>query len=241
MSPILRLDDVDASYGHVEALSGVSFELQSGSVLALLGANGAGKSTTVRVISGLLKPVRGRVFVAGTDVTGASPERLAAAGVCVVPEGRGVFPRLSVEEHLRLAAPNRRGADALLEAAFAQFPRLGERRKQLAGTLSGGERQMLALARAVATNPPLLIIDELSLGLAPLIVAKLYEQVRMLADRGLSILVVEQFAHDVLEVADSAVVLQHGQVARIGAPREIADELAEIYLASSANNKGAHQ
>ncbi len=232
-APILELEGIHAGYGHIDVLHGLSLDVSQGTVLALLGSNGAGKSTTVRVISGLLKPSRGRVLLAGHEVTGVSAERIAAAGVCVVPEGRGVFPRLSVEEHIKLAAPSRKRAPVALEVAFAQFPQLAARRKQLAGTMSGGEQQMLALARAIVLNPPLLVIDELSMGLAPRIVAQLYEHVRALADRGLTIVVVEQFAHDVLGIADSAVVLQQGNVVRTGRPEEVAGDLAELYLAAS--------
>ena len=212
--PMLELVDVHAAYGQIDVLHGVNLRLEAGSVLAVLGANGAGKSTTVRVISGLMRPTSGRVLLNGHDVTGASADALARAGLCVVPEGRGIFPRLSVEDHLRLAAPNRAAIDQVMSVAFEHFPQLQERRKQTAGTLSGGEQQMLALARAVARNPPLLVIDELSMGLAPLIVSHLYEHVRALADTGVSIVVVEQFAHDVLGVADRALVMQHGHVVR---------------------------
>jgi len=233
--PMLELVEVHAAYGQIDVLHGVNLRLDAGSVLAVLGANGAGKSTTVRVISGLMRPTSGRLLLNGHDVTGASADALARAGVCVVPEGRGIFPRLSVEDHLRLAAPDRGAIDHVMSVAFEHFPQLKERRKQTAGTLSGGEQQMLALARAVARNPPLLVIDELSMGLAPLIVSHLYEHVRSLADSGVSIVVVEQFAHDVLGVADRAVVMQHGHVVRTGSPDELAGELADLYLATSAS------
>ena len=233
MSPLLELRDVAAAYGRIDVLHGIDLAVGRGQVLALLGPNGAGKTTTVRVIGGLLRPTSGRVLIAGHDVTGASPDGLARAGVCVVPEGRGVFPRLTVEEHLRLVAPSRRDVPRVLEVAFGHFPRLGERRRQAAGTLSGGEQQMLALARAVAQDPPLLVVDELSMGLAPLIVAHLYEHVAALAAGGVAIVVVEQFAHDVLGVADHAVVMQHGRIIRSASPGAIADELADLYLATT--------
>jgi len=233
VTPILELRDVSAAYGRIEVLHGVDLAVGAGEVLALLGPNGAGKTTTVRVIGGLLRPTGGRVLVAGHDVTGASPDGLARAGVCVVPEGRGVFPRLTVEEHLRLAAPRRKDVPRVLEVAFGHFPRLAERRRQPAGTLSGGEQQMLALARAVAQDPPLLVVDELSMGLAPLIVEHLYEHVAALAASGVSIVVVEQFAHDVLGVAHHAVVVQHGRIIRADTPAAIADDLADLYLATA--------
>jgi branched-chain amino acid transport system ATP-binding protein len=231
-SPILELRDVSAAYGHIEVLHGIDLTVGPGEVLALLGPNGAGKTTTVRVLGGLLRPTGGRVLVAGHDVTGASPDGLARAGVCVVPEGRGVFPRLTVEEHLRLVAPSRRDVPRVIEVAFGHFPRLADRRSQTAGTLSGGERQMLALARAVVQDPPLLVVDELSMGLAPTIVEQLYEHVAHLARSGVSIVVVEQFAHDVLEVAHHAVVMQHGRIVRSDTPGAIADALADLYLAT---------
>jgi len=233
VTPILELRDVSAAYGRIEVLHGIDLAVGAGEVLALLGPNGAGKTTTVRVIGGLLRPTGGRVLVAGHDVTGASPDGLARAGVCVVPEGRGVFPRLTVEEHLRLASPRRKDVPRVLEVAFGHFPRLAERRRQPAGTLSGGEQQMLALARAVVQDPPLLVVDELSMGLAPLIVEHLYEHVAALAASGVSIVVVEQFAHDVLGVAHHAVVMQHGRIIRADTPVAIADDLADLYLATA--------
>jgi branched-chain amino acid transport system ATP-binding protein len=238
-TPVLELRDVAAAYGRIDVLHGIDLTVGAGQVLALLGPNGAGKTTTVRVIGGLVRPTAGRVLIAGHEVTGASPDRLARAGVCVVPEGRGVFPRLTVEEHLRLVARSRRDVPRVLDTAFGHFPRLADRRRQPAGTLSGGEQQMLALARAVAQDPPLLVVDELSMGLAPLIVAHLYEHVAALAAGGVAIVVVEQFAHDVLGVADHAVVLQHGRIIRSAAPGVIAAELADLYLATTSTPGGA--
>jgi branched-chain amino acid transport system ATP-binding protein len=233
MSAILELRDIRAAYGQIEVVHGANLELQRGHVLAVLGPNGAGKTTLVRVMSGLLRPTHGRLVLEGTDVTGVAADSLARAGVCVVQEGRGVFPRLTVEEHLRLAARNRKGAALAIERIEAQFPRLGERLHQPAGTLSGGEQQMLSLARALIWRPPLLIIDELSMGLAPNLVASLYETVRSLAAAGTSIVVVEQFVHDVLGLADHAVVLQQGRVVRSSRPDEVAHELASLYLATT--------
>jgi len=230
---VLQGMDLLKSFKGRRVVDQVTVRVQQGEIVGLLGPNGAGKTTTVRVIGGLLRPTSGRVLIAGHDVTGASPDGLARAGVCVVPEGRGVFPRLTVEEHLRLVAPSRRDVPRVLEVAFGHFPRLGERRRQAAGTLSGGEQQMLALARAVAQDPPLLVVDELSMGLAPLIVAHLYEHVAALAAGGVAIVVVEQFAHDVLGVADHAVVMQHGRIIRSASPGAIADELADLYLATT--------
>ena len=237
--PILELDGVHAAYGPIDVLHGVDLRVEAGQVLAVLGPNGAGKTTVVRVIAGLLRPTQGRVLMAGHDVTGAPADRLAAAGLCVVPEGRGVFPRLTVDEHLRLAVPrrDRRGAADVVDRVFAQFPRLAERRTQLAGTMSGGEQQMLALARAVARRPSLLVVDELSMGLAPMVVEQLYGHVRALAADGVPIVVVEQFAHDVLGVAGQVVVLQQGRVVRTDTPDAVAADLADLYLATTPNGE----
>jgi branched-chain amino acid transport system ATP-binding protein len=232
MTAILELLEIRAAYGQIEVLHGIDVSVEPGKVLAVLGPNGAGKTTLVRVISGLLRPTQGRVIIAGTDVTGVRGDALARAGLCVIQEGRGIFPRLTVEEHLRLAMP-RRGGSELLTRVYEQFPRLQERQRQVAGTLSGGEQQMLALSRALIWNPPLLIIDELSMGLAPRVVELLYETVRALAVQGTTIVVIEQFAHDILGFADQAVVLQHGRVVRTDTPASIAKDLAELYLAAT--------
>jgi branched-chain amino acid transport system ATP-binding protein len=232
VTAILELLDIRAAYGQIEVLHGIDVSVEPGKVLAVLGPNGAGKTTLVRVISGLLRPTHGRVIIAGTDVTGVRGDALARAGLCVIQEGRGIFPRLTVEEHLRLAMPRRGGSD-LLTRVYEQFPRLAERQRQVAGTLSGGEQQMLALSRALIWNPPLLIIDELSMGLAPRVVELLYETVQALAARGTTIVVIEQFAHDILGFADQAVVLQHGRVVRTDTPASIAKDLAELYLAAT--------
>jgi branched-chain amino acid transport system ATP-binding protein len=232
MTAILELLEIRAAYGQIEVLHGIDLSVEPGKVLAVLGPNGAGKTTLVRVISGLLRPTQGRVIIAGTDVTGVRGDALARAGLCVIQEGRGIFPRLTVEEHLRLAMP-RRGGSQLLTRVYEQFPRLAERQRQVAGTLSGGEQQMLALSRALIWNPPLLIIDELSMGLAPRVVELLYKTVQDLAAQGTTIVVIEQFAHDILGFADQAVVLQHGRVVRTDTPASIAKDLAELYLAAT--------
>ena len=232
MTAILELLDIRAAYGQIEVLHGIDVSVEPGKVLAVLGPNGAGKTTLVRVISGLLRPIHGRVIIAGSDVTGVRGDALARAGLCVIQEGRGIFPRLTVEEHLRLAMP-RRGGSQLRTRVYEQFPRLSERPRQVAGTLSGGEQQMLALSRALIWNPPLLIIDELSMGLAPRVVELLYETVQALAAQGTTIVVIEQFAHDILGFADQAVVLQHGRVVRTDTPASNAKDLAELYLAAT--------
>ena len=229
--PLLELRHVRAGYGAIEVLHDVSISIGSGQVVALLGPNGAGKSTTIKVVSGLLRPSSGQLVVAGRDVTGASADTLCRAGICTIPEGRGIFPNLTVRENLVMATFTGRSLEAIEHDAYNRFPRLGERRSQLAGTMSGGEQQMLSLARALAVDPAILLIDELSMGLAPKIVAELYEQVAHIAADGVSVLVVEQFARTVLGVADWAVVLTHGVVQVSGPAAEIGEDvLAGAYL-----------
>jgi branched-chain amino acid transport system ATP-binding protein len=229
-SALLELEGVRAGYGGIEVLHGVDLAVPAGQVVALLGANGAGKSTTVRVCAGLLAPTAGSVRVAGYDVTGAPAHELARIGVCTVPEGRGVFPNLTVRENLWMATQVTGDRAALEEAAYARFPKLGERRTQLAGTLSGGEQQMLAMARALVTDPAVLVLDELSMGLAPIVVQQLYEIVAQVAREGISILVVEQFAQAVLGIADRAAIMVTGEIMRVGTPAEMQSELSSAYL-----------
>jgi len=227
---MLELSGVRAGYGEIEVLHGVNLAVQSGQVVALLGPNGAGKSTTVKVCAGLLRPTAGEFRIAGHDVTGVTSDQLARLGVCTIPEGRGIFPNLTVRENLWMATQVGVERDRIEEIAFARFPRIGERRGQLAGTLSGGEQQMLAMSRALATDPAVLLLDELSMGLAPLIVGELYEIVQQVAAFGVSILVVEQFATAVLGIADLAAIMLHGEITAIGAPSEIEAALSSAYL-----------
>ena len=232
-APALRLEGIHAAYERVEVLRGVELTIAPGQVFALLGPNGAGKSTTLRVVSGRLHPVAGRVLVDGYDVTGQSPERLARAGICSVPEGRGVFPNLSVAEHLRMWTF--RGGlrrSEVEDAAFGRFPRLAERRHQMAGTLSGGEQQMLAIARALMSQPKLLLLDEPSMGLAPLMVAKIFEIVREVAARGVTVLLVEQNARLALEAASRGYVMESGSITLSGRSKELLsdDRVKEAYL-----------
>jgi branched-chain amino acid transport system ATP-binding protein len=234
-APAVELIDVTAAYGRIEVLHGVSFAVQPGTVFALLGPNGAGKSTALKVASGRLVPTGGCVHVAGTHVNGAKPHRLARAGVCSIPEGRGIFANLTVAENLRMMTY--RGGlapDEVEEQAYSRFPVLGERRTQLAGTLSGGEQQMLAMARALTTDPSLLLLDEISMGLAPLIVGRLYELVAQLASEGISILVVEQFARTALAIADAAAIMVQGRITRSGHPGDVTDEVSAAYLGAGS-------
>ena len=227
---LLELRGVHAAYDRIDVLFGIDLEVPAGTVVALLGPNGAGKTTTLRVAAGLHPPTSGDVLIAGRRINGTAPEDLARRGMCLIPEGRGIFPNLTVRENLRMMTYSGASLSTIEGEAYARFPRLAERRKQIAGTLSGGEQQMLAMARGLATHPALLLLDELSMGLAPIIVEELYELVAQIARDGVSILVVEQFASTVLGVADLAAVLVHGKVARVGTPRELQDELSKAYL-----------
>ncbi|WP_419919946.1 ABC transporter ATP-binding protein [Candidatus Poriferisocius sp.] len=233
VTPLLELIGIRAGYGTIDVLHGVDLKVLPGTVYALLGPNGAGKTTTLGVASGQIHPQTGSVLLTGHEVNGVSPDRLARAGVCLIPEGRGIFPNLTVEENLRMCTYAGVSYREVQERAFTQFPRLRERRAQVAGTLSGGEQQMLAMSRALATDPAILMLDELSMGLAPIIVGELYEQVATLAHAGLSILIVEQFAREVLGVADEAAIMLHGRIQRTGPPAEIAEELTAAYLGIS--------
>ena len=231
--PMLELVGLRAAYGRIEVLHGVDLVVPKGSVVALLGPNGAGKSTTLKVASGQMAATAGCVHIGGRHVNGASPDALARLGVCTIPEGRGIFPNLTVRENLRMVTFAGVDQKDVEERAFSQFPRLGERRTQLAGTMSGGEQQMLAMARGLAVDPTLLFLDELSMGLAPLIVGELYEIVGQIARSGVSILVVEQFARTVLGVADYAAIMLHGKITSIGQPDDIAPELEAAYLGAT--------
>ena len=228
--PLLELRDVRAAYDSIEVLHGVDLEVPAGAVVALLGPNGAGKSTALKVASGLMAPRSGKVLVAGRDVTGVRAEELARRGLITIPEGRGIFPNLTVRENLVMATYAGTRLAAVEEVAYGRFPRLKERRSQLAGTMSGGEQQMLAMARGLASDPAVLLLDELSMGLAPLVVEELYGVVAQIARDGVSILVVEQFARTVLGVADIAAIMLHGRIRRVGPPSEIEEELSAAYL-----------
>jgi branched-chain amino acid transport system ATP-binding protein len=228
--PLLELVGVRSGYGAIEVLHGVDLAVPKGALVALLGPNGGGKSTTLRVCSGMLPVNSGEFRVAGRVMNGAQAHDLARLGICTIPEGRGIFPNLTVRENLWLATGTGVPRDKVEAVAFDRFPRLGERRGQLAGTLSGGEQQMLAIGRALATDPAILILDEISMGLAPVLVTALYETVGELARSGLSILVAEQFAQTVLPLARSAAIMLQGRIVRVGDPSEIEQELASAYL-----------
>jgi branched-chain amino acid transport system ATP-binding protein len=226
----LELRDVRAAYGSITVLRGVDLAVPFGSIVALLGPNGGGKSTTLRVIAGQLPAAGGDVFVAGRRVNGAAPDDLARRGVCLIPEGKGIFPNLSVRENLWMATHTGTPLQAIEEIAYARFPRLAQNRRRLAGTLSGGEQQMLAMSRALATDPALLLLDELSMGLAPIVVEQLYEIVAQVATEGVSILVVEQFARVVLGIVDWIGIMLRGRITQFGNPAAMKSALTTAYL-----------
>lgn len=232
--PILEVCDLHAAYGRIEVLRGVDLTVPRGAVVALLGPNGAGKSTLTKVISGQKKATSGDVHLGGVNVRDARPEDLARVGLCTVPEGRSVFPNLTVEENLRLMSYAGVAAPAVLDTAYSFFPRLAERRHQLAGTMSGGEQQMLAMSRALSSDPALLVLDELSMGLAPLIVDELYETVGQIAATGVSILCIEQFARTALRVSDYAAVMSGGRVVATGEPAEVLATMSDVILGGAA-------
>jgi branched-chain amino acid transport system ATP-binding protein len=216
------LEGIVAGYAETTVLRGVSLTVPPSAVVALLGANGAGKTTLLRVASGLLRPSAGRLVLDGADVSHHRPHQLAALGVCHVPEGRGIFPSLTVRENLALQAGGG-GRDEVARAVEA-FPRLGERMSQTAGTLSGGEQQMLALARAYLANPKVMLLDEVSMGLAPKIVDEIFEFLHRLATEGASLLLVEQYVTRALALADYVYMMNRGQIVYCGEPSELEDE-----------------
>jgi len=221
-SAILSVTELSVSYGAIQALRGVTLEVKTGQVVALIGANGAGKSTTLRAISGMVRPSSGRVVFRGQDTTGLKSHLLVRRGMAHAPEGRGIFHNLTVDENLALGAylrNDRPGIQQDLEYSFTLFPILKSRYQQLAGTLSGGEQQMLAIARALMSRPALLILDEPSLGLAPRIVERIFSTLREVNERGVSVLLVEQNAHLALSLAHHVYVLETGEMA-LGGPSE---------------------
>ncbi|MER9137345.1 ABC transporter ATP-binding protein [Mesorhizobium sp. M0830] len=232
---LLEANNVEVAYGDVGALWGVSIHVDAGSIVAIVGANGAGKTTLLKTISGLLKPKRGEIFLSGAPLAGKAPEEIAAMGIAHVPEGRGLFRQMTVLENLELGAfqPKvRKHFTQSLEKAYTLFPRLKERAGQKAGSLSGGEQQMLAIARATMSDPSLLILDEPSLGLSPIVVQQMFALIETLHKQGVTILLVEQNIHQALKVADYAFVLKTGELAMQGTGAElIADpEIQKAYM-----------
>lgn len=232
---ILEFENVEVFYGAVKAISEVSFQVSKGEILTLIGANGAGKTTVLRSISGLVRPSSGDIRYRGTSITGLKPHKIVQQHVCQVPEGRGIFLNLSVEENIDLGAwvnKSKERYDQDLENVFQLFPRLKERRKQNAGTLSGGEQQMLAIGRALMGHPDILLLDEPSLGLAPQIIETIFEIIQEINRQGTTVLLVEQNALQALEIADRGVVLETGEVAVQGAAKELLknDSVRKAYL-----------
>jgi branched-chain amino acid transport system ATP-binding protein len=236
--PLLSVRNLDVKYASVQALFDVSIDVPPGSVVAVLGANGAGKSTLARSVSGLVPSTGGHVFFDGQEITKAHPHDIRRAGLVHIPEGRGIFPGLSVQENLRMAVrrvgtPEQR--KSAIGHAYEMFPRLAERRSQRAGTLSGGEQQMLALARALAVPPKLIIADEMSLGLAPLVVDFVFESIARAAETGVTIVLIEQFIHRALGLASQCVILKQGSVAWTGSAANARQEVLDRYLGESAD------
>ena len=234
---MLDVSDLVTAYGKIEALKGVSLNLEAGRITCLLGPNGAGKTTLMMTIAGILQPRRGSIRLAGNELVGLSPARIVAQGVALVPENRLVFPQMSVRENLLVGAYQRNDKaeiDADVERMYARFPRLQERREQLAGTLSGGEQQMLAVARALMSRPRLLLMDEPSLGLAPLIVAEIFSIVGELNRDGTTIFLVEQNAHMALQVAHQFFLMEQGRITFKGMPGQLAEDevIQRAYLGS---------
>jgi branched-chain amino acid transport system ATP-binding protein len=246
-APLLEVKQLAAGYGHLEVIRDVNLTVRPGEVVACIGANGAGKTTTLRAVSGMIHPRSGKVTFNGRDITGQTSEQISRQGLLHIPEGRGLFPNLSVEDTLRLVS-NSIGKEPDVATAYRLFPKLKERRHQAVGTLSGGEQQMVALARAVLARPQLVMVDEMSQGLAPTVVRQLFDTIRMMRDEGIAVLIVEQFVEQALEVADRAYVFEHGTIGHSGSAADLrADRklisgsyLGTAVAAVAANGNGHH-
>jgi branched-chain amino acid transport system ATP-binding protein len=234
-TPLLEIENLNVYYGAIHALKGISFQVDKGEIVALIGANGAGKSTTLGTISGILRPRLGKVILEGEDITQLASENIVQKGIVQVPEGRKIFATLTVQENLEMGAFSRSKKEEIQKSmtnAFERFPRLAERRKQLGGTLSGGEQQMLAIARGLMARPRLMLLDEPSMGLSPLLVEQIFTIIQDINAQGTSILLVEQNAQMALSIADRAYVLETGQVVLEGTGQELLhnEMVAEAYL-----------
>ena len=238
---LLKVTDLVVSYGGIEALKGISFEVDQGKIVTLIGANGAGKSTTVRTISGLVTPKSGRIYYEGRDITDFNTQKIVETGIAMVPEGRRVFANLTVLENLRIGAYLRKDKEEIEEDinyVYDLFPRLKERSWQLAGTLSGGEQQMLAVGRAIMTRPKIIMMDEPSLGLAPLVVKDIFMIIQTLKSTGMTVLLIEQNANAALHACDYAYVMETGRITMSGTGQELlaSEAIQEAYLGKTSKN-----
>ena len=234
--PLLQVEDINVYYGAIHAIKGISFEVYPDEIVTLIGANGAGKSTTLNTIAGLLRPRSGRIVLEGKDLTTIPASRIVSQGMALCPEGRRIFQQMTVRENLEMGGYTRPKSEipASLEEMFTRFPRLKEREKQIAGTLSGGEQQMLAMARALMSKPKLLMLDEPSMGLAPILVEQIFDIIKELHQAGVTILLVEQNAQMALSIADRAYVLETGRIAMTGEASALLknDDVRKAYLGS---------
>ena len=234
--PLLQVEDINVYYGAIHAIKGISFEVYPDEIVTLIGANGAGKSTTLNTIAGLLRPRSGRIILEGKDLATIPASRIVSQGMALCPEGRRIFQQMTVRENLEMGGYTRPKSEipASLEEMFTRFPRLKEREKQIAGTLSGGEQQMLAMARALMSKPKLLMLDEPSMGLAPILVEQIFDIIKELHDAGVTILLVEQNAQMALSIADRAYVLETGRIAMTGEASALLknDDVRKAYLGS---------
>jgi branched-chain amino acid transport system ATP-binding protein len=233
--PVLEVEGLHVFYGAIHAIKGISFKVEKGQVVTLIGANGAGKTTTLSTIAGLVKPKRGRILFDGKDIQNLPPHQINRMGVCLVPEGRRIFPNLTVMENLMMGAFNRKDKDGIkqdLEWVFTLFPRLAERKNQLGGTLSGGEQQMLAISRALMSRPKVLMMDEPSLGLAPILVEEVFEIIKKLNSEGMTILLVEQNAVGALNISHYGYVLETGNIVLEGLAKDLLknEQVKKAYL-----------
>ena len=232
---MLKIDELKVSYGGIEAVKGITFEVPERQIVTLIGANGAGKSTTLRTIAGLVKPASGRIHLQGEDITGLSPDKIVSRGITLVPEGRRVFPDLTVLENLKIGAYRRSDSlDDDLKWVYDLFPRLQERSWQAAGTLSGGEQQMLAVGRALMSRPKIIMMDEPSLGLAPIVVKGIFDIIREINKQGVTVLLIEQNANMALHTADLGYVLETGKITLTGPGKELLvnEDVKKAYLGS---------
>lgn len=236
MSNIIEIKNLSVNFGGIKAVNDISMAVEEGKIVTLIGANGAGKSTILRSISGIVKPQAGEILLNGQNILGMSPDAIVSRGITLVPEGRRVFPNLTVQENLKIGAYLRKDKlDADLEYVYSLFPRLKERHWQLAGTLSGGEQQMLAVGRALMSKPKLVMMDEPSLGLAPLVVKSIFEIIETINGEGITVLLIEQNANMALRIADTAYVLETGAITMAGTGAELLanDTIKEAYLGKS--------